>query len=520
MKLDDIEREFREMDGALKEAQTAFREGQMTEAVRLFAHSLGLRERAYGRNHSEVAASLEGLADSYYALSMFAESSPLYERLLRVDESNMIEGIDNVGVMFKLGKSLDRQGNHQEALRVYRECARLAEAQLSPGNMLLSNILEGYAGFLKRTNAPLEEVAKFEYLARKSRVPQTVSRRMEALVEELKCHNEMPILDAVFNPETTPVPGQLDTECGDSIGRLREAATETEERGLRPAPNWLGKMPAIMLSLIGISAVAGMAFYVGSILKIGEPPVSRENNLPVLGKEFRTPDGLEVLRFADLKTDFVLGGFSTTLPYNVGQQAPPDARLYILSANSTRLTDQVNGNTLYENSAPELKILALMKSLAAAAEKYYQVNEEYPQDLQSIAAVHEAYYQNPFTEKKDNPTVYFVMRDKIWQPDNVNDRPACEAQMSMGQVFPNESAPHPGAITCGYILGGTALTGLKADGMYIRGVGEDGKFIPSGVNKGAFVIALRHGRKSEIVQTGIPQEAPPAVKSVFVKLWR
>ena len=58
--------------------------GRYAEAEPLFRRSLEIQEKQLGRDHPDVATSLNNLADLYRAMGRYAEAEPLYRRSLEI----------------------------------------------------------------------------------------------------------------------------------------------------------------------------------------------------------------------------------------------------------------------------------------------------------------------------------------------------------------------------------------------------------------------------------------------------
>ena len=63
--------------------------GRYAEAEPLYRRSLEIREKQLGRDHPDVAQSLNNLADLYYAMGRYAEAEPLFRRSLAIGEKQL-----------------------------------------------------------------------------------------------------------------------------------------------------------------------------------------------------------------------------------------------------------------------------------------------------------------------------------------------------------------------------------------------------------------------------------------------
>ena len=61
-------------------------QGKYAEAEPLYQRSLAIREKALGKDHPDVATSLNNLAALYHNQGKYAEAEPLYQRSLAIWE--------------------------------------------------------------------------------------------------------------------------------------------------------------------------------------------------------------------------------------------------------------------------------------------------------------------------------------------------------------------------------------------------------------------------------------------------
>ena len=115
MKIEDIDKEFKELARSLKEAEVAFSQGRFAEAEPLYKKALDLVERSYGEDHGDTSICLQNLADCYYALRRYQEGVPVLRRLLLVKERR--EGVshpDVATVLFKLPRPMRSWANQEK----------------------------------------------------------------------------------------------------------------------------------------------------------------------------------------------------------------------------------------------------------------------------------------------------------------------------------------------------------------------------------------------------------------------
>src|SRR5262245_42366906 len=73
-------------DETTKKVIELYNAGRYSDAVTIAQRILALRERALGRNHPDVATSLNNLALLYSSRGRYAEAEPLFQRALAIRE--------------------------------------------------------------------------------------------------------------------------------------------------------------------------------------------------------------------------------------------------------------------------------------------------------------------------------------------------------------------------------------------------------------------------------------------------
>ena len=89
--------------------------GLFAEAESLHKRSLAIREKALGRDHPDVALSLNNLAELYRNQGKYAEAEPLYGRSLAIREKALVpdhydvaESLNNLALLYRYQGSTPR----------------------------------------------------------------------------------------------------------------------------------------------------------------------------------------------------------------------------------------------------------------------------------------------------------------------------------------------------------------------------------------------------------------------------
>jgi tetratricopeptide (TPR) repeat protein len=124
-------------------------QGRYGEAEPLHRRALGVREKALGPEHPDVALSLDNLAELYQAQGRFGEAEPLYRRALGIfekalgpDHPDVATSLNNLAALYRL------QGRDAEAEPLYRRALGIFEKALGPDHpdvaTSLNNLAELY----------------------------------------------------------------------------------------------------------------------------------------------------------------------------------------------------------------------------------------------------------------------------------------------------------------------------------------------------------------------------------------
>lgn len=507
MRIEDIEREFREMDESLKRAHELARQGETSQASELFMKCLGMLEQAYGPEHPQTAECLEGLADSLYAGARHEEAVEAYRRLSIIGEKVLgSRHPDVIATIFKGARCYDKLNRPDEAHSLYARALRLADQSLPPGNALLGSLLEGYSASLRRAQRSPQLAHDLEERARLNREVASDPSSRSARLRNLRQPGES---------------AEEDEEQGGFLERVGGAAKEK---------------PHAILSLFVVAALIPLSVYFLSLMPRGAAPsMMSPQESSLSGRTYTSLDGQKSISFTSAaKAKAVIAGREYDAQYTVkegGLQTDASAE-GVIAVTDDRLTD-ADGTVLYESPAPELKLAQTMRTLAASAQRLFAVSGEYPQDLDSW---NDSRYKNPYTGQEESPSIIYLGKDRSWRPDAPTDRPAIESHLLLqaqdktgggggGEAPKDGGQRNESAIDCGYILvdsaagnmdGARSRSNLKAVAFFIRGKDRNGRYLRGSQPGVLYLCSLLNGRSPQIAGQFSSRSSSPLPEKLVV----
>jgi CHAT domain-containing protein/tetratricopeptide (TPR) repeat protein len=128
------------------EATQLYRQGKYADGISVAERALALAERLYGRDHIDVAHSLNNLATLYDVQGRHAEAEAAYRRALTISEKalgpdhpDLGTALNNLAVLYRA------QGRYSEAEPLYKRSLAIAEKSLGPDHPLVSTSLNNVA---------------------------------------------------------------------------------------------------------------------------------------------------------------------------------------------------------------------------------------------------------------------------------------------------------------------------------------------------------------------------------------
>ncbi len=147
----DQDRTLQEARNVSVESSRLSRGGKYDEALPLAERALGLREKALGSEHPDVATSFNSLAILYHDKGDYAKAEPLYQRALDMREKTL--GQEHLSVadsLNDLGLLYERTGNYEKADSHYRRSLAIREKSLGQEHLQFTFSLNNLANLLRR----------------------------------------------------------------------------------------------------------------------------------------------------------------------------------------------------------------------------------------------------------------------------------------------------------------------------------------------------------------------------------
>jgi tetratricopeptide (TPR) repeat protein len=127
-----------------------YRAGRYSEAIQIAQRVLAIREKALGRDHPEVAAPLNNLAQLYDKQGRYADAEPLYRRSLDIrekalgrDHPDVARSLNNLALLYQ------NQGRYAEAEPLYRRSLAIWERRLGRDHPEVATSLNNLAGLYR-----------------------------------------------------------------------------------------------------------------------------------------------------------------------------------------------------------------------------------------------------------------------------------------------------------------------------------------------------------------------------------
>jgi len=119
------------------------KQGRYVDAQALIERALAICERALGPDHPDVARRLNNIANIYYEQGRYAEAQPLHERALEIRKRALGPDHPDVAISFNnLGIVVSCQGRYAEAQILYERALAIWESALGPDHPNLAQSLD------------------------------------------------------------------------------------------------------------------------------------------------------------------------------------------------------------------------------------------------------------------------------------------------------------------------------------------------------------------------------------------
>ena len=158
--------------------------GRYADAEPLYKRSLGIREKALGPNHLDVAASLNDLANLYAHQSRYADAEPMYKRSLAIRKKAL--GADDVAVaksLFNLGNLYYVQDRYVDADPLYKRSLAIRDLDADDVNVA----------------KPLNKLANLYYVQHRYADAEPLYKRLLAIQEKVLGLNHLDVAVTLNN---------------------------------------------------------------------------------------------------------------------------------------------------------------------------------------------------------------------------------------------------------------------------------------------------------------------------------
>ncbi len=303
MGMQDLEADLNRCKQMQEAAAKCYWESKFDQSEELYRAALAVLETVYATDSANIATCLQGLGDSYYFQDKFGLALPYYKRLLASRERMIdTDATEYITALFKLAKTYDKLGEHEECEQIYKKATATAQKRLFLGHPLLTSLLEAYGKFLKRVKPGTEHGIE----------QQATLSREKYVDPELLAAN---ILAGVGAERLSPSSDATTSSGKKNKIWFSKSVSEDSE-------HWFVKL---LLSLKGSSAktfafllspmILAFIFLLGSVtyeLIVDEAP---QNAIVADGQVFQTADGHEQISFGKSAASITQANVSVSRPY-------------------------------------------------------------------------------------------------------------------------------------------------------------------------------------------------------------
>ncbi len=528
MKIEDIDKEFKELAQSLKDGQAAFVTGRFKDAEPLYKRALQLLEASYGEEHSDTAMCLQNLADCYYNQKKYGEAIPLLRRLLIIQEKHQgVSHPDVATTLFKLAKVYEKSGMPKESESFYRRALKVGEQAYGRNHQFVGTILESFAAMLKRAQMRLPEAAQMEERLREMReIDPHASGRQKAIGQNTSGRHDR-VADASGRFARLDQ-NALDRAAQDQnvSGRynIPEQNVSTSMRSLKSATERMEPEPAKEAKQLPMAVViAGMAVFIlvtaaATILLIKSLTKDGKISLNILPQaavssdkaavktpdhsqshEYSTANGLKrlVIKYGNqalmLRNGIVMNGSVLMDDHTITFTPNSQSIKYTFTKVPGGISDNEDSE-LYARDSGEAVIIAKMQILAILMQQYYKQMHRYPTQIDEILSANQhIVYKNPWSKLEMVPAKKTMSPAADLDPEFALPTDISQVQVELQNLLSPSSAviDAPGTIEW-FHTRNTA----QGEVVYIRGTGSDGKLITTSRAHAPYVIQLVSGRRN------------------------
>lgn len=491
----------------IRTAESALSNDNYSVAIPLLNKALLLITESGALMTPEALSCHQKLGECSYQKGDYDEAAEHYVKC-----KNIIQELDEVQhditvlVQQKLAKALEKAKRFSEAKRASQESIDLANDLLDPGHPLVSVGYRMHLSLLQKTNAPNSEI--------------------ESIERELNELDKTPAKDITVSDEVSEhvnyLSGSFKLENIEKQRKMNQAR-ERMTRGQMPSETKRFNMMPVVVTVILLIVVGGggAAFY---FMGMGNSPDSTASDTttsdgktpdktqapiskamqPYIGKTLTSADGLKTMTIGeDHSLKYTLAGDSKTLKWKEGDPKKnlvgnlsnmvQNKTTYLLIQTHQGFMDP-DKTILYNEDAPDLKVVKEMKHITELANFYYsKFGKKYPSSASRFDKLGpNIKLKNPLG-KGMKPLVRFHQYNK--DDGQVILDEYLEKMSSGAPNFKpdNTGKSYPGLIECASLR--PYEKDVNADGIafIIRGIGQYGKFISSSKPGVYYTLAQEKG---------------------------
>ena len=386
----DVNAEFLRYRNFCTSAAAALQAGDFAAASEQFSQALQMA-RQYSPRSSDEASCLQGLAESYFGQSKFAESKKTYQELEQLLESwgeTVTERRFNISL--QLARCHEKLREFDQACAIYSKAMEVAEVALRYGDQKMTSILESYASALRSARKDPNKLAEIEQKTRLS----------------LSRQGNPQFLSSIAAKETEKMSKPVQSKEGNAGPKTRQAQTslaveaEEQESKFAALQGLASEHPRIAMGCVTVLLI-GLVQFVCLVSAIND--IKGNNPLPssspaAIGKIYTSADGKETIRFMEHGKVQINGAAGLT-----------NARCYVVSPgwseliatmimqkpnqvwlvpNSQGLKDYKGNKQLYDLKAcPILDLPPRLNVIARACQLYTVQYHKYPEASNLLGTV-------------------------------------------------------------------------------------------------------------------------------------
>ena len=438
-----------QMEHSVSVADECFANGRYQEALVQFDVALGCLRAMRIVRGLKVQHCMFGMAESYLRLHDADSAFASLERTFYIEKIGCPRLVE---LLIETANSFANNNRSDETWKTYWTTLTISSSFISEGDALEQKLNALHAELkekcpvraapLSTTSAALDEIktpgetraSTYKVPPADSAVSSTESMRSVDAQRSTSQRAKRPVRDARLQKQRNSGDVQQDKTLQNKPSSI---TANLEKIDLSRLAEW--PKLQLLLSIMLLFCCIGLFDSFVSQLKENSQGTAIKS---LDGKRFAACDGTTSISFTSdsdcvidrpdvfskqlLKKYALVADVKQALPLALGGHLGGDERSYVYANDEVSTDDNVN---LYEDGAPEQRVVRQMWWYADFAHQYYQQHHEYPSDTEKCRQSNSNYkYLNPFTDKSDycaivkikgNSTAIFDTRQAIerhWRP--------------------------------------------------------------------------------------------------------